>query len=112
MAGCEEGSGSPSYETFITQVASHQEVIDQFNNGFFKVGPHKAYQIAKDALRVTVILVSEIPPETVREWKLTPSQPDKLDALLEWLATQLPDNARVAILPAATRTMTEIQHAG
>ena len=112
LAGCEEGSGSPSYETFITQVASHQEVIDQFNNGFFKVGPHKAYQIAKDALRVTVILISEIPPETVREWKLTPSQPDKLDALLEWLATQLPDNARVAILPAATRTMTEIQHAG
>jgi nickel-dependent lactate racemase len=112
LAGCEEGSGSPSYETYITQVASHQEVIDQFNDGFFKVGPHKAYQIAKDALRVTVILISEIPPETVQEWKLTPSQPDKLDALLEWLTTQLPNNARVAILPAATRTMTEIQHAG
>jgi len=111
LAGCEEGSGSPSYETYITQITSHQEVIDQFHNGFFKVGPHKAYQIAKDALRVMVILISEIRPETVREWKLTPSQPDKLDALLEWLATQLPDNARVAILPAATRTMTEIQNA-
>ena len=112
LAGCEEGSGSPSYETYITQVASHQEVIDQFKGGFFKVGPHKAYQIAKDAQRVTVILVSEIPPETVLDWKLTPSQPDKLDALLEWLVTQLPADARVAILPAATRTMTEIQHAG
>jgi len=111
LAGCEEGSGSSSYETYITQVASHQEVIDQFKAGFFKVGPHKAYQIAKDAQRVTVILVSEIPPETVLEWKLTPSQPDKLNALLEWLTTQLPADARVAILPAATRTMTEVQHA-
>lgn len=111
LAGCEEGSGSPSYETYITQVASHQEVLDQFNNGFFKVGPHKAYQIAKDALRVTVILISEIPPETVREWKLTPSQPDKVEALLEWLGNQLPTETRVAVLPAATRTMTEIQHA-
>ncbi len=111
LAGCEEGSGSPSYETYITQMASHQDVIDHFKGGFFKVGPHKAFQIAKDAQRVTVILVSEIPPETVLEWKLTPSQPDKLDALLDWLTTQLPANARVAILPAATRTMTEIQHA-
>ena len=112
LAGCEEGSGSPSYETYITQAASHEEVVDQFKNGYFKVGPHKAYQIAKDALRVTIILVSEIPPETVREWKLTPSQPDKLSALLEWLAKQLPINARVAVLPAATRTMAEVQHAG
>ncbi|QRN83481.1 nickel-dependent lactate racemase [Chloroflexota bacterium] len=111
LAGCEEGSGSPSYETYITQMASHQDVIDQFKDGLFKVGPHKAYQIARDAQRVTVILISEIPPESVREWKLTPSQPDKLDALLEWLTTQLPTDTRVAILPAATRTMTEIQHA-
>jgi len=112
LAGCEEGSGSPSYETYITQAASHQDVVDQFNHGFFKVGPHKAYQIAKDALRVAIVLVSEIPPETVRNWKLTPSQPDKLEALLEWLAKQLPINARVAILPAATRTMAEVQDAG
>ena len=112
LAGCEEGSGSPSYEAYITQAASHEEVVDQFKNGYFKVGPHKAYQIAKDALRVTIILVSEISPETVREWKLTPSQPDKLSALLTWLAKQLPINARVAVLPAATRTMAEVQHAG
>ncbi len=36
MAGCEEGSGSPSYETYITQMATHQDVIDQFKDGFFK----------------------------------------------------------------------------
>lgn len=112
LGGCEEGSGSLAYETYITQTASHQDVVDQFKNGYFKVGPHKAYQIARDALRVTIILVSEIPPESVREWKLTPSQPDKLEALLEWLTTQLPINARVAVLPAATRTMAEVRHAG
>jgi nickel-dependent lactate racemase len=112
LAGCEEGSGSAGYEDYITSVTSHEEVVDQFKQGFFKVGPHKAYQIARDALRVSIILVSEIPPESVRAWKLTPSQPDKLEALLEWLATQLPINAKVAVLPAATRTMAEVRHAG
>jgi nickel-dependent lactate racemase len=112
LAGCEEGSGSAGYEEYITSTASHEEVVDQFKQGFFKVGPHKAYQIARDALRVSIILVSEIPPESVRAWKLTPSQPDKLEALLEWLATQLPINAKVAVLPAATRTMAEVRHAG
>jgi nickel-dependent lactate racemase len=112
LAGCEEGSGSAGYEDYITSVRSHEEVVDQFKQGFFKVGPHKAYQIARDALRVSIILVSEIPPESVRAWNLTPSQPDKLEALLEWLATQLPINAKVAVLPAATRTMAEVRHAG
>ncbi len=107
LAACPEGSGSQGYETFIEQAGSHQAVMDQFQSGFFEVGPHKAYQIARDALRTRIVLVSEIPPQTVSRWQLTPSQPDKLEALLGWLADQLPTDARVAVLPAATRTMTE-----
>jgi nickel-dependent lactate racemase len=107
LAACPEGAGSQGYEAFITQAGSHQAVMDQFQSGFFEVGPHKAYQIARDALRTRIILVSDIPPQSVREWMLTPSQPDKLESLLAWLTEQLPTNARVAVLPAATRTMTE-----
>ena len=111
LAACPEGSGSASYEEYITSAASHQAVLQNFEEGFFKVGPHKAYQIAKAADRVQVILVSEIPPQQVKSWKLTPSQPDKLAPLLEWLTGQFPADARIAILPAATRTMTEVAHA-
>ncbi len=108
LAACPEGSGSQSYETFITQTDSHQDVIDQFRSGFFQVGPHKAFQIAKDAVRVNIVLVSDLSPQQVRDWKLTPSQPEKVDSLLDWLAMQLPGDARVAILPGATRTMAEV----
>lgn len=112
LAACPEGSGSQGYETFIGQAGSHQAVMDQFQSGFFEVGPHKAYQIARDALRTRIVLVSEIPPQSVSRWQLTPSQPDKLVALLGWLADQLPGHARVAVLPAATRTMTEVLNDG
>ncbi len=111
LAACPEGSGSQSYESYIAEVESHQDVIDQFKSGFFQVGPHKAFQIAKDAVRTNIILVSEIDPQQVKALMLTPSQPEKLDSLLDWLAMQLPGDARVAILPAATRTMAEVQHA-
>jgi len=109
LAACPEGSGSQSYEDYVRSMLSHQDIIQHFKNGFFQVGPHKAYQIAKDASRVKVILVSEIPPLKVQQWQLTPSQPNKLDPLLDWIAHQLPAGARVALMPAATRTMTEVK---
>ena len=111
-AACPEGSGSESYEEYITWITSHQAVLDQFENGYFQVGPHKAFQIARDAVRVNIILVSDIPPEKVKQWMLTPSQPQLLQQLINWIAVRLPSNARVAILPASTRTMTEVKQNG
>lgn len=110
LAACPEGSGSASYEDYITNVDSHETVLEEFRSGFFKVGPHKAFQIAREAVRVKFILVSELPPQDVKNWKITPSQPGKLQALLDWLFTQLPPNPRIAILPGATRIMAKVQH--
>jgi len=108
LAACPEGSGSASYETYIQSMPSHQAVIDQFQNGFFQVGPHKAFQIARDVIRTNFVLVSDIPPQRVKGWKLTPSSPQLLQPLIDWIAARLPSDARVAILPAATRTITEV----
>lgn len=110
LAACPEGSGSEAYENTIATADSHQAVIDLFNNGFFQVGPHKAFQIAREAVRTRIVLVSEIPPKAVKRWKLTPSTPQLLQQLIEWLAARLPADARVAVLPDATRTMTEIKN--
>jgi len=109
LAACPEGSGSRSYEKFVKSMKSHQAIIKQFRGGFFEVGPHKAFQIAREAVRVNTILVSEIPPATVKQWKLTPSTPQLLQSLINWLIEQLPPNPRVALLPASTRTMTEVK---
>lgn len=110
LAACPEGSGSQLYEDYITGAESHSAIIRDFKNGYFKVGPHKAFQIARDADRVNVVLVSDIPPEDVKRWKLTPSTPELLESLINWITSRLPQNARIAILPAATRTMAEVKH--
>lgn len=108
LASCPEGSGSHSYEAIVKHSESHQEVIELFNNGFFEVGPHKAFQIAREAVRVNIVLVSDISPQQVKKWMLTPSRPDLLNQLIDWFAVRLPQDARIAVLPAATRTMTEV----
>ncbi len=108
LAACPEGSGSPAYEDYIQSVESHQAVLDDFKSGFFQVGPHKAFQIAREAVRVNIVLVSDIPPDLVKNWKITPSKPELLEQLIQWITDQFIPGARIAVLPAAARTMTEV----
>lgn len=109
LAACPEGSGSDAYEAYIAEAKSHQAVVNHFQSGFFKVGPHKALMIAREAVRINVVLVSDLPPQVVKGWKLTPSKPELINELVGWITAKLPHDARVAILPAATRTMTEVK---
>jgi lactate racemase len=109
LAACPEGSGSQGFEEYMASGKSHKKIIRHFKEGFFEIGPHKAYQIACEAVRVKIILVSQIDPKKVKGWMLTPSRPDLLQPLLNWIVDQLSANARIAILPAATRTMTEVK---
>lgn len=109
LAACTEGSGSQAYETYIADMESNEAIMRHFQSGYFKVGPHKAMQIAKEAVRVNVILVSDLPPEVVKHWKITPSKPELINELLAWIVSKLSPDARVAVLPASTRTMTEVK---
>lgn len=110
LAACPEGSGSQTFEDYVKKAKSNQAILEQFQKGYFQVGPHKAMLIARDAVRVKVVLVSDQPPQVVNDWKLTPSKPELINELISWIATKLPSKARAAILPAATRTMTEVKN--
>lgn len=110
LAACTEGSGSRLYEDYIHQAGSHQAVLDDFASGFFKVGPHKAFQIAKAIQQVNFVLISDLHPDDVRSWRLAPCSPNQRSELIQHLLSLLPQNARIAILPAATRTMLEETH--
>jgi len=105
VAACPEGTGSQSYEAWIMGHAleSHQAVIDAFAREEFRVGPHKAYQIARDAARARVLLVSEMPPDFVRRLLLEPVE--SLDAAIRLALRDLPPGASIAVLPAANATI-------
>jgi lactate racemase len=106
-AECPEGSGSRSYEDFMQGVTSPQEVFDKFRQMGFRVGPHKAFQVARDAARVKIILVSNIPAELVSHLLMTPAANlDEAFAIATRYLTAIPtEQMKIAILPRATNTV-------
>ena len=62
-AACVEGSGSESYEAWVSRRRRHEQVLDDFAAEGYRVGPHKAFQIAREATRFAVAWVTDMPPE-------------------------------------------------
>jgi len=106
VAACPEGTGSRDYEEWVTQLSSSREVLERFREEGFRVGPHKAFQIARDAVEREVYLVSEMSPEFVSRLLLTPVSSLE-EAILRAGATLTADS-RIAVMPYANATMPEL----
>jgi lactate racemase len=102
-AACPEGSGSKGFEDFMQGISTCEQAFAKFREQGFKVGPHKAFQIAREAVRIKIHLVSEIDPELVKKWFITPEM-DLNEAVRKSLKNY-PDLKRVAVMPAATNTI-------
>ena len=102
-AACAEGTGSRAYELWMNGISSHQEAIERFQREGFLVGPHKAVQIAIDATRVKIILISELESSFVRKLLLTPAT--SINEALETALVDLPADANVGIMPQASSTI-------
>ncbi|MEW5957702.1 MAG: nickel-dependent lactate racemase [Chloroflexota bacterium] len=107
-AACPEGTGSAKYEQWVQGVRSHQEVFARFQAEGFRVGPHKAFQIARDATRVRVLLVSDMAAGFVRSLLLTPAA--GLDEALAAVLVDLPAGARIGVIPLANATIPRLGH--
>ncbi len=110
VAACGEGTGSQGYEDWMLAqpAASEGDVIARFEREGFRAGPHKAYQIARDATRVNLRWVSDLPRDLAHRLLLHPAR-DLAGALAEALAA-LPSDARIAILPQANATVPVAGH--
>lgn len=102
-AECREGSGSEGFEAFVRGLSSFEEVEQKFKSMGFQIGPHKAFQLARQAAKFSIFLYSSIPPETVRSYLLSPADDisETVNACLERAA----ENPRIAVLPYATTTL-------
>lgn len=103
VAACPEGAGSQEYETWMDGIQSHEEVLAHFRREPFRVGPHKALLVSRDAVRVRTLLVSEMAPESVRRLLLTPAK--HIDEAIDLTLPHLPARARVGIMPRASSTI-------
>lgn len=107
VAACAEGSGSESYENWVAGKQSHEDVLESFAREGFKVGPHKAFQLSRDSVKVRVLLVSEMPDELARKLLFHPIP--TLDKAIEVVLRDLPADARIGIMPAANATIAALE---
>lgn len=108
VAACPEGTGSQSYEKWVTGMASHEAVIERFKQEGFRIGPHKAFQISRDALGRRVLFVTQMPPELVKKLLLTRCA--SLEEALALALKDLPRAARIGVLPWANATIPDLAH--
>ena len=102
-AACPEGTGSEKYEQWMAGMTSYETVFERFRQEGFRVGPHKAFQIARDASRARILLVSEMEAGFVQRLLLTPVA--NLDRALSLALTALPPEARIGVMPLANATI-------
>ena len=102
-AACPEGIGNRAWEAWMEGMSSHEEVLARFQREEFQTGPHKALLIARDALRVRVLVVTDMDPDRVRHLLLIPMP--SLDQALAVSLSGLPPDTRVGILPWAASTI-------
>lgn len=99
-AACPDGIGSPPAEQFANTIHSPTQAIEIFRYSGFQIGPHKVYQLALQALKNTLILVSELPAEKVARFFFHPSK--DIGQALQVTFKQISPDAKIAVLPHAT----------
>ena len=83
-----------------------EDVIHDFESQHFEIGPHKAYQLAKQIAEYNISLVSSMPPGDVANLKVR--YESDLKTAIGHALENLPEDAKIAVLPYATHTMPQI----
>ncbi len=102
---CPEGTGSRGYDEFMADPAmnSYEAVLARYKRQGYRLGPHKAWQIARDASRVRLITVTRIPRSEARRLLLNPAA--SMEEALALATRDLPSNPRVGVMPIANATI-------
>ncbi len=102
-AACPEGSGSEKYEAWVSGLTSPETVIQKFQQEGFRIGPHKAFQIAKDAVQVRLLLYSDLRPDLAKRLLFNPVE--DLAETIDLTLQNLPPTARIGVMPWANATI-------
>ncbi len=102
-AACPEGTGSPHYEEWMLGKRSYAEVLQHFSDEGFHIGPHKAYQIARDASRVRLLFCTDMDQDLARALLLNPVR--DLQTAIDLALADLQPGERIGILPHASSTI-------
>jgi nickel-dependent lactate racemase len=104
-AACPEGTGSQAYEQWMGQpgLTSHEAVIRRFSDEGYRIGPHKAFQISRDASRFRVLFHSGMEPAFVTRLLLTPVA--DVQGAVDDAVGRLGPGSRIGVMPRANATI-------
>ncbi|MHB1417252.1 MAG: nickel-dependent lactate racemase family protein [Chloroflexota bacterium] len=105
-AACSDGHGSDNYYQHVSQFKTVEEAMESVRQDFH-IGPHKTYLVCKLLRKAQTILVSEIPPEQVRNMLLTPAA--SLEEALELAYAKLGPNPKTYVMPVAQITFPQVK---
>jgi nickel-dependent lactate racemase len=96
VAECKEGFGNQTFETWMKDALSPDDILERIQRGFV-LGGHKAAAFASVMKRARVYLVSEMPPDDVRRCGLVPF--DDVSEGLRCALAEVGEGATVIALP-------------
>ena len=102
-AACPEGAGSMHYETWMRDKNSYADVLKCFSAEGFRIGPHKAYQIARDASQVRLLFCSEMGSAFASALLFNPVQ--DLQTAIDMSLADMQPGEHIGIIPHASSTI-------
>jgi nickel-dependent lactate racemase len=96
LAKCPEGFGNQTFETWMRDARSPDEVLERIREGFV-LGGHKAAAVARILKRAHVYLVSSMPELAVRSGGMVPFS--DVGSAVEAALNHVGRSARVLVMP-------------
>ena len=105
LAECLEGYGEPTFEKWIEEANTPEDIIKRLNEKF-TLGGHKAYGIAKLVKEVEVIFISSLPPEKVRKLFFIPME--NISQALSYVKDKYGKDFQAYVLPSGNTVLPQL----
>jgi len=102
LADCREGLGEKTFESWLMDANSPDDVIRRLEEDFM-LGGHKAFAIARLAKKAEIVLVSSLQPKVVRRAFMTPAR--SVSQALDKAFSSQGRDATIVLMPYAGSTL-------
>ncbi len=106
VGSCAEGLGQQTFERWMLEARTPQDVVDHLRREF-RLGGHKAAAVAQILLRASIYLVSDLPDDLVRDCFMVPfpTVQEAVDAAMAGQRERLGREPRVLVMPHGGSTL-------
>jgi len=105
LAKCSEGYGEPTFEKWIEEANSPDDIIKRLKEKFV-LGGHKAYAIARAVKEVEVILISSLSQDKVRKLFFIPME--DISQALNYVKDKYGEDFQAYILPSGNTVLPQL----